>query len=59
MLYYTALLKNDPDNVDLKLVDVEKTKKDEKRKRCAMNQEFFLVKHVVETIDYDESTNEK
>ena len=51
-LSYEALLKDEPDNVDLKLQDIEKMKKSIKNKRCAMDQDYKLVKELVEALNF-------
>ena len=46
----TNSLQNDDENVDLKLHDIEKMKKCIKNKRCAMDQDFALVKEMAKAI---------
>ena len=51
-LSYTALLSNDDTNkVNLKLEDIENMKKEIKNKRCAMDQDYSLVKRMAEVIE--------
>ena len=52
-LSYLFLLENDSDNEDLKLVDIEKVKKEIKNKRCAMDQDYSLVKKMAEAVNVD------
>ena len=58
-LSHAALLENDPNNADLKLVDIEKMKKDIKNKRHAMDQDFSLIKEIVDAIDDDNAIDDK
>ena len=46
-----ALLEKNPDNEGLKLNDIEKTKKEIENKRCAMDQDYSLVKQLAETVE--------
>ena len=50
-LSYAALLEDDETNVHLKLTDIEKMKKCIKNKRCAMDQDYGLVKKMVNALD--------
>ena len=49
-LSYATILRNDTEKVDLKTCDIEKMKKFIKSKRCAMDQDFSLVKEMTKTI---------
>ena len=49
--FYSALLKKNPDDDDLKLNDIENMKKEIKNKRCAMDQDYSLVKQLAETVE--------
>ena len=44
-------LLDDESNMDLKLTDVEKMKKNVKNKRCAMDQDYGLVKKMTKALD--------
>ena len=51
-LSYAALLSdNNINKVNLKLQDIEKMKKEVKNKRCAMDQDYSLVKRMAEVIE--------
>ena len=50
-LSYAALLLDDESNMDLKLTNVEKMKTNIKNKRCAMDQDYGLVKKMTKALD--------
>ena len=50
-LSYLYLLSDSNNNVDLKLKDIEKMKKDWKGKRCVLNQDTSVVKDMAQIID--------
>ena len=52
-LSYTALFSINEKNEELKFNDVKKMKKEMKNKRCAMDQDYSLIKKMVDEIDVD------
>ena len=56
--FYLALFNLEEENTDLKMVNIEKMKKNTRNKRCAMDQDYGLAKHMVEAL-YDGDVQSK
>ena len=53
-----AILSLNDENEDLKLDDIKKMKKEIKNKRCTMDQDYYLIKKMVDVIDVDSASKD-